>query len=117
MFEKEESEQLDLFATLFEKAKLAALALCLGALTGCASLVSEPIYNVAYSYDIERHEYLVMFKEDPLGEEQKRTVPLDYVKCITVREYPKRHYSSDEWVTVYNEYFKAGNSLYIYALV
>ena len=94
-----------------------ALAFCLTAITGCAFSVSEPIYNVGYSYDLERHEYIVRFKEDQLGEEQTRTVPLEYVKCITVSEYPTHHYSSDDWVTVRNEYFKANNSLYIYALI
>ena len=94
-----------------------ALALCLAAIAGCSFSISEPIYNVGYSYDLERHEYKVWFKEDPLGDEQTRTVPLEYVRCITVSEYPIHHYSSEDWVTVRNEYFKANNSLYIYALI
>ena len=95
----------------------AALAICLVGIAGCGPSISEPIYNVSYSYDLERHEYRVWFKEDPLSKEEERTVPLDYVKCITVREYPTHYYSSDEWIAVRNEYFKGTNSLYIYALV
>ena len=94
-----------------------ALALCLTTVAGCGSFVSEPIYNVGYAYDLERHEYTVRFKENPLGEEEEHIVPLDYVRNIAVREYPTHHYSSDEWVTVRNEYFKGSNYLYIYALI
>ena len=96
---------------------IAALALCLISIAGCGSFVDEPIYNVGCSYDLETHEYTVRFKEDPLSEEEEHIVPLDYVTNIPVREYPKHHYSSEEWITVRNEYFKGTNKLHIYALI
>ena len=97
--------------------KLATLALCLIGFAGCGSFADEPIYNVGYSYNLETHKYTVRFKENPLGEEEERIVPLDYVRNVAVREYPTHHYSSDEWVVVRNEYFKRDNYLYIYALI
>lgn len=97
--------------------KLTALALCLTSIAGCSFSVSEPIYNVGYTYDLERHEYTVRFRESPLSEEEEHIVHLDHVRNIAVREYPTHHYSSEEWVVVRNEYFKGTNSLYIYALI
>ena len=94
-----------------------ALALCLTTVAGCGSFVSEPIYNVGYTYNLKTHKYTVRFKESPLSEEEEHIVPLDYVRNIAVREYPTHHYSSEEWVTVRNEYFKGTNYLYIYALI
>lgn len=97
--------------------KIATLALCLTTIAGCASFIDEPIYNVGYSYNLKTHKYTVRFKENPLSEEEEHIVPLDYVRNVAVREYPTRHYSSEEWVTVRNEYFKGTNYLYIYALI
>ena len=96
---------------------ISALAFCLISVSGCSSFVDEPIYNVGYSYNLNTHKYTVRFKENPLSEEEEHVVPLDYVRNIAVREYPTHHYSSDEWVTVRNEYFKGTNHLYIYALI
>ena len=98
------------------KKAIAALALCLISIAGCG-FADEPIYNVGYSYNLGNHEYTVRFKEDPLGKEEERTVPLEYVTCVPVREYPKHHYSSEEWITVRNEYFKGANKLYIYSTI
>ena len=98
------------------KKNMAALALCLISMAGCGT-TSEPIYNVGYSYNLESHEYTVFYKEDPRGLEERRTVPLEYVTNIAVREYPKHHYSSEEWVVVRNEYLKGANRLYIYSQI